>query len=320
MPDLTAAPTLSVVIDTEEEFDWSKPLSRENRAVTSIQSQGLAQDIFARYGIVPTYVVDHPVAADHEAVATLKSFLDAGTCEIGAHLHPWVNPPHEETVCPFNSYAGNLPEDLERRKLTCLTETIEANFNLRPTVYRAGRYGIGPNTGRILEDLGYAVDASVVPFTSFTADGGPDFSAWTPEPARLGKLMELPVTAGFAGALRRHGPSLYPRLFHPWALRAHVPGILARGGLLERIRLTPEGVTAKENIRLVRALLADGWPPVFSYTYHSPSLAPGNTPYVRTAKDRQRFLDDLDRFFDFFFNTLKGNSATAAQLYKSYAA
>ena len=55
-----------------------------------------------------------------------------------------------------------------------LTEAIEANFGQRPIVYKAGRYGVGPATTTLLEDLGYAVDCSVVPHWSFAADGGPD--------------------------------------------------------------------------------------------------------------------------------------------------
>ncbi len=315
------SPVLCVVIDTEEEFDWSQPLSRENRSVTSIQAQGRAQEIFARYGIVPTYVVDHPVATDPEAVAVLKSYLDAGACEIGAHLHPWVNPPHEETVGQYNSYPGNLPEDLERRKLACLTEAVADSFGVRPKVYKAGRYGIGPNTGAILESLGYCVDTSVVPFTDFPGEGSPDFGTAPPVPGTLGPsgtLMALPLTAGFAGRLSRQGPRLYPRLTSPWGMRLRAPGIFARSGLLERIRLTPEGCDWRDHLRLVRAMLDEGWPGVFTYTYHSPSLAPGNTPYVRDAAQLDAFLDSMDRFFDGFFSEMKGRSATVMQIYADW--
>src|SRR3546814_20419106 len=58
------------------------------------------------------------------AVEVLKSFCDRGECRIGAHLHPWVNPPHREVVNAVNSYPGNLPPELERAKLTALTQEI----------------------------------------------------------------------------------------------------------------------------------------------------------------------------------------------------
>src|SRR3546814_10508787 len=58
-------PLLLVVIDTEEEFDWHLPHSRDNTSVSAIAAQGPAQQIFARHDIVPTYVVDYPEIGRH---------------------------------------------------------------------------------------------------------------------------------------------------------------------------------------------------------------------------------------------------------------
>ncbi|MEL6964699.1 MAG: hypothetical protein AAFO01_18255, partial [Pseudomonadota bacterium] len=171
--DEDTPPLLIVVIDTEEEFDWEGPLSRESTSTESIPTQYLAQDIFARYGVIPTYVVDYPVATSEAASRFLRGYADQGLCEIGTHLHPWVSPPHQEDVNFYNSYAGNLPADLERAKLECLTDAINASFGQRPVTYKAGRYGVGANTTGILEDLGYKIDLSVVAKTWFTDDGGP---------------------------------------------------------------------------------------------------------------------------------------------------
>ncbi len=316
-PDLPdEAPLLTVIIDTEEEFDWSRPLSRANRGVSSIAGQARAQAIFARYGIVPTYVVDHPVATDPQAVAILKAFQDEGAALIGAHLHPWVTPPDDEDVTPHNSYPGNLPPALEEAKLRTLTAVIEENFGRRPRVYKAGRYGIGPNTPAILARLGYLVDTSVVPFTEFRADGGPDFRHERPFPRAFdtaGQVMELPLSVGFCGLLRHCGPMLYGPLTRPLPMRLRLPGVLARARLLERIRLSPEGADAGDHIRLTRALRRDGVR-VFSYTYHSPSLVPGHTPYVRSARELTAFLDRMDRYFDWFFGTLGGRAATPLEI------
>ncbi len=309
-------PLLVVIIDTEEEFDWARPISRDNRGVTSIVGQARAQAIFARYGIVPTYVVDYPVATDADAVATLKAFQDAGAALIGAHLHPWVTPPDDEKVTPANSYPGNLPPALEEAKLRTLTDAIEENFGRRPRVYKAGRYGIGPNTPAILARLGYLVDASVVPHTEFRADGGPDFRHERPVPRAFdeaGKVMELPLSVGFCGLLRRLGPRLYGPMTRPLPMALRLPGIAARARLLERIRLSPEGADADDHVRLTRALRRDGVR-VFSYTYHSPSLVPGHTPYVQSARELAAFLDRMDRYFDWFFGTLGGRTTTPLEV------
>ena len=91
-------PTLVVVVDTEEEFDWNAPFDSNSRSTTNILFQPLAQEIMDRHGIVPIYVVDYPVADTPEAVSVLRAIADNGRCEIGAHLHPWVCPPHEEVI------------------------------------------------------------------------------------------------------------------------------------------------------------------------------------------------------------------------------
>src|SRR3954452_8499931 len=90
---VNSPPVLIVVIDTEEEFDWAKPLDPKARSTDNIRHQFLAQAIMDRHGIVPTYVVDYPVADSPEAVSVLRAINDEGRCEIGAHLHPWVSPP-----------------------------------------------------------------------------------------------------------------------------------------------------------------------------------------------------------------------------------
>jgi len=315
-------PLLCVIVDTEEEFDWCQPLSRANRSVTAIPAQARAQAVFARFNVVPTYAVTHPVASDPEAAGFLRGELEAGRCALGAHLHPWVTPPDAETVTPYTSYAGNLPADLERRKLAGLTETIAAAFGRRPRVFKAGRYGLGPNTPATLEALGYSVDASIVPYTSFAADGGPDFRAATPVPARLPgsrDVLALPLTVGFAGLLRGLGPRLQGPVFAPRAVRWRLPGLLARSGLLERIRLSPEGARFRDHRRVTRALHAQGVR-VFTYSYHSPSLAPGHTPYVRDAADLAAFLDDLTRYLAFFRETLAGLPVTPAELHALWRA
>ena len=61
-------PELLVVVDTEEEFDWTRPFSRDETATRSVRTQLEAHQIYDRYGVVPTYVVDYPVASDPRAV------------------------------------------------------------------------------------------------------------------------------------------------------------------------------------------------------------------------------------------------------------
>ena len=92
----------------------------------------------------------------------LGEFLSAGECVIGSQLHPWVNPPFDETVDSFNSFPGNLSRSIERAKIAALSEAITRNFGARPIVYRAGRYGIGPNSEALLASVSSADTTEVV--------------------------------------------------------------------------------------------------------------------------------------------------------------
>lgn len=307
-------PLLQVVVDTEEEFDWHAPFDRTQVAVTAIGAQHLAQALYAPYGLVPTYVVDYPVATTPEAAGALQQFHTAGQCLIGTHLHPWVNPPHDELVSTFNSYAGNLDPALERAKLTVLTDAIATSFGVRPTMYKAGRYGLGPATSAALQALGYTIDLSVVPHTAYTDDGGPDFREF-PDRAYWadGSILEIPLATGFHGALARSGAGLYERLQSANGQRLRLPGIASRLGLLERTTLTPEGVDFPTQKRLIEAMLRQGHR-LFTMTYHSPSLAAGHTPYVRSAADLSAFLDRIRRLLAYFFGTLGGAATTPLEI------
>lgn len=315
-------PILAVVIHTEEEFDWSKPHDRHATTVEHMRHIGRAQALFDEFGIVPNYVVDYPIASQPLGVEALRPYAEAGRALIGAHLHPWVSPPHDETVNAFNSYPGNLPRELEEAKLRVLTEQIERAFGMRPVTYLAGRYGFGPNTAQILEDLGYEVDISLAVPIDFSADGGPDYSAFSSDPFWFGRrrrLLGLPGTGGYVGALRAGGTPLYRRLTTPALRRAKVAGAVARLGLLERIRLSPEDYSDDEMQRLTTALLDDG-SRVFVFSFHSPSVMPGGTPYVRSAGDLERFLGKCRRYFEFFLGRQGGTTMTPLQLKRTLEA
>jgi hypothetical protein len=307
-------PILVVVIHTEEEFDWNLPHDRNATGVRHMEHIDRVQRVFDTFGIVPNYVVDYPIATKADAVAPLKSFADSGRALIGAHLHPWVSPPFDEEVNAHNSYPGNLPATLEHEKLRLLTDAIEASFGTRPRTYLAGRYGFGPHTGAILAELGYQVDISPAVPIDFSADGGPDYSGFTSDPYWFGdELLGLPGTGGYVGRLRRGGTPLYRNVTSAWMRRTRLAGLVARLGLLERIRLSPEDYSETEMRRLTRTLHGDG-SRAFVFSFHSPSVMPGGTPYVRDAAGLERFLARCNRYFEFFFKEMNGVSMTPLQL------
>ena len=305
-------PVLVVVIHTEEEFDWSKPHDSGATSVAHMRHIHRAQELFDDFGIVPNYVVDYPIATQPEAFSPLKTFADSGRALIGAHLHPWVSPPHDEELTGHNSFPGNLPRGLEHEKLRRLTEVIADVFGAPPLTYLAGRYGFGPNTSEILADLGYEVDISPAVPIDFSDIGGPDYSGFTSHPywfGRTRRILGLPGTGGYVGLLRSGGTTFYRSLTQPWMRRTRVSGAVARLHLLERIRLSPEDYSEMEMRRLTHALMQDGIR-IFVFSFHSPSVMQGGTPYVRNEDDLSHFLGKCRRYFEFFMNDLGGTTMT----------
>ena len=316
-------PTLLVVIHTEEEFDWGQPFDRNATGVRHMAQLHRAHELFRNHGVRPTYVIDYPIADQQDAWGHLKPWADAGEAEIGAHCHPWVSPPLDETVDRHNSYPGNLPRTLEAAKLRALTERIEANLGRRPTAYLAGRYGFGGNTAAILGELGYHTDISPAPPLNFSDDGGPDYTHLGSAPFWFGeqrRLLCLPGSGAYLGALSHLGSGLAPRVHQlitrPGLRWARLPGILSRLKVLDRLRLSPEGYSFADQRTLTKALMAAGQR-VFVYSFHSPSVLPGCTPYVNSDAELQRFLQRCDRYLDFFCNELGGTAPTVTEFQTS---
>ena len=315
-PTPTAKPRLVVVVDTEEEFNWSADFSRENITVQSARWIDRIQRIFDEYHITPTYVVDYPIVSQPDGYRPFQEIYASGRCQIGAHLHPWVNPPFEEAVNRHNSFPGNLPRVLEAAKLKILSDCIEEKFGIRPTIYKAGRYGIGPHTAEILEQEGYEIDMSVCPHMDYSPESGPDFTGFSAWPYWFGNrryLLELPLTVGFAGILRGCGSKLHKLTTQGPMVSLRVPGILARLGLLNKVWLSPEGHLTDELVALVQSLHRDGLR-VFSFAFHSPSLDCGHTPYVNSQRELEAFLSRCRAFFDFFMGRLGGIPSTPLEL------
>ena len=298
-----------LTVDAEEEFDWSGPFRRENQGTAHVTRLGKFQTFCENEGVHPVYLVDYPIAASQLAGEMLRPAVTAGRADIGIQLHPWVSPPLEEEVNIANSFAGNLPADLEYEKISRLRDKIEETFGTAPLIYRAGRYGTGPRTAHSLRKLGIAIDTSVRSLFDYSAEGGPDYRRhplhpyWVEGEER--QLLELPLTSVFWGMLRRQGQLIYPRL---WRI-PRARGALATLGLLERIPLTPEGVSVEEALRGIDIAIDDGVP-LLNFSFHSPSLQPGHTPYVRTE-------GDLDRLYDWWraiFAYLRGHQIRNASV------
>lgn len=284
-----------ISVDTEEEFDWDAPFQRSGHTTVSVPMLRKFQEFIEKYQVKPAYFVDYSIITDPEAAAFLKTVAEQKTAEIGVHLHPWVNPPFDERVNDHNSFAGNLPKELEEDKLVELRDTIRDKLGITPTIYRAGRYGIGSHTTELLIKHGFVMDSSIRPRFDYSGEGGPDFLAVGSEPFWWDgekQLLEIPLTTVYSGLLRKQ-PGLVAALMEKSPL---ANALLSRSKMLERIPLTPEGISARETKEAIDVALDDDLR-LLVFSFHSPSLSPGHTPYVRTA-------EDLDGFYDWWRQVL----------------
>src|SRR6266480_63101 len=297
---------LIVSLDTEED-NWNR--SRKGVTVRNIRELRRLAQFFDRLAVRPTYFTTYHVAIDPEAAAVVRDVGEESRGEIGAHLHPWNTPPLTEEFVPRNSMVKNLPADLQLAKIETLTDALDEAFGRRPRAFRAGRYGIGPETVAALVSCGYRVDSSVSPFVSLEpVDDGPTFVGAPIVPYRLGPerdvrepvpngpIVEVPLSYGFS-----RGPF---RVFEPiqrWLEAApdwlRLPGIAVHSGLVRRLSLSPEFQSVRDMLTLAARLLEHGARHLH-ISWHTPSLKPGLSPFTATAADVERLYGSIEAFLD----------------------
>jgi len=224
--------------------------------------------------------VDHAVSNNVDSAAILRE-LPRKHCEIGAHLHPWVNPPFTEKTTEFLSHVINLPIDLVEAKLVELISSIKTNIGVKPTSFRTGRWGINGAVIELLIKYEFEVDSSIYPlyhndyFTCVTAP----IKQYYPSLANTNihdkkhkhNILELPVSCGF----NRSNYSLAQKMHRLFEKRPFswlkMNGVLWHTLLLRKIYLSPELCTSKDMNRLIDNKLKNG-DTCFHMYLHSSSL------------------------------------------------
>jgi len=320
---------LIVTVDTEEEGLWENKYRATGNTTENIRGIPRFQQLCKRFQLRPSYLVDAPVVQDDVASGILAEIAGVGDCEIGAHMHPWCNPPLGEQSGPNASFLSNLPEQVQRDKLTWLTDAIHDRFGQRPTSFRAGRYGLDICGANILRSLGYRVDSSVIPFTDYSDQGGPDFLGAPCEPYYVGPddltsvgepggLIEVPLSVGFSRPDFSRAQALRQAAMKPALKSMRAVGLLDRLGIARRIKFSPEQSSSERLRQLVDACLARN-APVMVMMFHSTSLVPGYSPYVKSIEKLEAFYRRLEQTFEYCLGQAGLAPATLGEFAESFS-
>lgn len=314
------ATKLIITVDTEEEGLWSDSFRARGNTVENVQGVPAFQGVCNNHRLKPVYLINSPVTEDESACKLLGHIQDQNKCEIGCHIHPWNTLPSDTPIDSYQSYLCNLDVEIQKQKLEDITCSIENKFGARPTSFRSGRYGLDIEGVKLLESLGYIVDSSVCPFTSYADDGGPDFRGYPWTPYFVGNsfqegnsehhgILEVPVSFGFNWGSFNRAFSLHEALGKPGLKTFRMRGILSRLNILNKIKFSPEKHNAEALKTLAKNYDQQG-APCLVMMFHSSSLIPGFSPYVSTKEELGRFLDVIDEVTDFCINKLGMQSAT----------
>jgi hypothetical protein len=279
---------LCVSIDTEcdkgPEWRSRRPMTFEGVHIGIVQR---LQPLFASYGAKPTYLVSPEVIRDAQSAEELKA-IGSG-CELGAHLHGEYAEPGAWEPEVTRDFQRDYEGDVEKRKLTYLTDQFIRAFEHQPVSFRAGRFGIGRRTIGILEELGYGVESSVTPNIDWSDQGSPGLSfAGAPtqpyhpdrdDPGKPGEssLLEIPITIRrrLLNSLPGIGKKLEPRWLRPTWTSGDALVRLAEDEIGEARRATP------------------GRPVVINAMLHNTEVIPDASPYADAEGTARAILDRL---------------------------
>jgi hypothetical protein len=287
---------MRLIVSIDTECDCNKTWNVSSPITFKGVSEGIIrvlQPLFDEFGVKPVYFVSHEVMEDSESLECLRSISDR--CELAAHLHAGFIEPDKRS----GSMAGvsrhemqrQYPFDIERAKMKNLTELFNRSFGMYPHSFRAGRYGIGRNTGKILMELGYKVDSSVTPHIRWRDPyvvNAPDFSKLPETPYRVceagdiwtpgnGSLIEVPITVRSWGRRLSRFWRKQIRWFRPWYSSS------------EDLYAIIDKESQKEQIVGAESLLV--------MMFHNMEVIPGMSPYPQTDAEVGDYVSSLRKVF-----------------------
>lgn len=272
--------------------------------------RGILQPLFDFLEIKPVYFLSHEVMEDVESWDYFSTI--ALRCELATHLHAGFMEPQkrkdEMAGCVRYEMQRQYQYEIEYAKMKKLTGLFEKKFSKKPFSFRAGRYGVGHSTGRILMELGYKVDSSVTPHIHWKdpyVKNTPNFIGLPEEPYRVSEtgdiwkrgsasLLEVPITI-------RPLPRKWSRFwrkevawFRPWSSSTEV-----LKGMLD-IAMRREQEESKEQVMVMM--------------FHNMEVIPAASPYPQTMQDVLHYVASLKETLE-YAREIGGENSTLEHCY-----
>lgn len=292
-----------VTIDTECDkgnpgWNLQKPMSFKNIPL----QQKLLMPIFKKYGIKPTFLLSPEVLKDTESVQLLKSLENV---ELGTHLHvEFIEPNANFDANSTKNIQAELPLEIEEQKLKNLTNLFQEKIGYFPKSFRSGRYGSSKHTTKILADLGYLVDSSIVPYTTkFYKNFFIDSWKFTTSPFfehfEEKKILQVPLT------LINPDYENLPKILKKEARKnkGKVKSLLKKMGRNFNARqLRPYRESAEKMINIAEYVINNHFKResfvLLNIMFHSNEILVNGSPYCKNKEDVRRYISSLDELFN----------------------
>jgi hypothetical protein len=305
---------LFITIDTEED-DWGD-YQRSDTRTQNLQGIEKLQRIFEKYKVTPTYLINYAVLQDEYCTGYLKAHYEEGLCDIGTHCHPWNTPPKSVTQREADTFMCNMDEAIVLEKIKTIHREIENKMRLSPVAFRAGRWGFGRNVLKALKTLDYKIDTSMTPFVDWDQYGGPVFNLKSNRPFTLAHgpgdssdvdyryedkeeyIVEIPPTIGYLNRDFAGAEEVLGKMRGKMVKVLKIRGLLDKTGVASKRWLSPELSNEKDMKKLTRNIVDMGNGFV-NMSFHSTSLVPGFSPFVKDTAEERRFYRKIEGYIEY---------------------
>lgn len=308
-----------LTIDTEEEWDWDGPFPEKDFSVKNLERVPAFQDFCNNNGIRPSYFVDYAAAKGAAENNTFTQAIKDNTCELGAHLHPWANPPFFAKPSEENSHVVNLPIEQVESKLDTLVNVFVDELEYQPSSFRTGRWGISSDIMKLLWSRGFNVDSSVYPYYSnefFHCQGSPIGAYWpdSQDVLKAGaqrNIMEIQASVGFNRKAFSVCNKIHDAAESSPLKYLKIVSLLWHTHLLRKIYMSPEVMQPRDMVALAHQTHNNGAHYINMF-FHSSNLIANGTgffdvadPFNEICTRVSTVIDALSQDFHLNFMTLK---------------